>query len=89
MDSHTREHAFGQFLLGRSLLSEALLQQAQDVSRDTLDPLVRSLAKLGFMPEAHLADPLSEFSEFPRIAQPLYLAESQDSKLRSTTHRTR
>jgi general secretion pathway protein E len=76
MDSHTREQAFGQFLLGRSLLSEALLQQAQDVSSDTLDPLVRSLAKLGFMPEAHLADALSEFSEFPRIAQPLSLAES-------------
>jgi hypothetical protein len=43
MDSHAREQAFGQYLLGRSLLSEALLRQAQDVSADTRDPLVRSL----------------------------------------------
>jgi RHS repeat-associated protein len=76
MDSHAREQAFGQYLLGRSLLSEALLRQAQDVSADTRDPLVRSLAKLGFMPEVSLADALSEFSEFPRLAQPLSLAES-------------
>ena len=66
MDSHAREQAFGQYLLGRSLLQEALLRQAQDVSADTRDPLVRSLAKLGFMPEVRLADALSEFSEFPR-----------------------
>jgi general secretion pathway protein E len=76
MDSHAREQAFGQYLLGRSLLSEALLRQAQDVSADTRDPLVRSLAKLGFMPEVSLADALSEFSQFPRLAQPLCLPES-------------
>ncbi len=76
MDSHAREQAFGQYLLGRSLLQEALLRQAQDVSADTRDPLVRSLAKLGFMPEVRLADALSEFSEFPRASQPLTLSES-------------
>jgi general secretion pathway protein E len=76
MDSHAREQAFGQYLLGRSLLSEALLRQAQDVSTDTRDPLVRSLAKLGFMPEVSLADALSEFSEIPRLAQALSLPES-------------
>jgi general secretion pathway protein E len=76
MDSHARERAFGQYLLGRALLSEALLRQAQDVSADTRDPLVRSLAKLGFMPEVRLADALSDFSEFPRATQPLTLPES-------------
>jgi general secretion pathway protein E len=76
MDLHAREQAFGQYLLGRDLLSEALLRQAQDVSADTRDPLVRSLAKLGFMPEVRLADALSEFSAFPRLAHPLTLPES-------------
>jgi general secretion pathway protein E len=75
MDSLTSEQAFGQYLLARSLLPEALLRQAQDVSADTRDPLVRSLAKLGFMPEVRLADALSEFSDFPRLAQPLTLPE--------------
>jgi general secretion pathway protein E len=75
MDSQAREQAFGQYLLGRALLPEALLRQAQDVSADTRDPLVRSLAKLGFMPEARLADALSEFSEYPRATQPLTLPE--------------
>jgi general secretion pathway protein E len=75
MDSHAREQAFGQYLLGRALLSEALLRQAQDVSADTRDPLVRSLAKLGFMPEVRLADALAEFSEFPRLTQALTLPE--------------
>ena len=46
MDSHAREQAFGQYLLGRSLLSQELLRQALEVSADTRDPLVRSLAKL-------------------------------------------
>jgi general secretion pathway protein E len=76
MDSHAREQAFGQYLLGRALLSEALLRQAQDVSADTSDPLVRCLAKLGFMPEGGLADALSEFSKYPRATQPVTLPES-------------
>ncbi len=76
MDTHQREQAFGQYLIGRALLSETLLRQAADVSADTRDPLVRSLAKLGFVPEIRLADALSEFLEFPRLAQPLTLPES-------------
>jgi general secretion pathway protein E len=76
MDSHAREQAFGQYLLSRALLPEALLRQAQDVSADTRDPLVRSLAKLGFMPESRLADALSEFSELPRLSQGVTLSES-------------
>jgi general secretion pathway protein E len=76
MDSQAREQAFGQYLLAHSFLSEALLRQANDVSADTRDSLVRCLAKLGFVPEATLADALAEFSEFPRLAQPLSLAES-------------
>jgi len=43
MDSLAREQAFGQYLLGRSLVSEALLRQAQDVSADTIEAL-RDLA---------------------------------------------
>ena len=76
MDTHGREQAFGQYLIGRSLLSDTLLRQAQEVSADTRESLVRSLAKLGFMPETHLADALSAFSKFPRLAQPLSLPES-------------
>jgi general secretion pathway protein E len=76
MDSQAREQAFGQYLLAHSFLSEALLRQANDVSADTRDSLVRCLAKLGFVPEATLADALAEFSEFPRLAQPLSVAES-------------
>lgn len=76
MDAASRETAFSQFLLRRSLLSETLLRQASEVSADTRDPLVRSLAKLGFMPETRLADALSEFEQLPRISQTMRLAES-------------
>jgi general secretion pathway protein E len=76
VDTANRELAFGEFLLNHSLVSEALLRQAQAVSLDTQDPLVRSLAKLGFMPEVRLADALSEFEHIPRLNSPLRLAES-------------
>jgi general secretion pathway protein E len=76
MDSYSREQAFGQYLLDHSLLPEALLRQAQDVSTGTQDPLVRSLAKLGFMPETRLADALSAFSDLPRVVQPIRLTET-------------
>jgi general secretion pathway protein E len=76
MDSYSREAAFGQYLLDHSLLPAALLRQAQDVSCGTQNPLVRSLAKLGFIPEVRLADALSDFSGMPRISQPLRLVES-------------
>lgn len=78
MDANSLELAFGRFLVDRSLLSATLLQQAQGVSADTRDPLVRSLAKLGFMPEVLLADALAEFRELPRFAPPLRLADSID-----------
>jgi general secretion pathway protein E len=78
MELTSREQQFSQFLLSRAWLSETLVQQAATVSADTRDPLVRSLAKLGFMPEARLADALAEFAELPRLAQPLRLAQSLD-----------
>jgi general secretion pathway protein E len=76
MDVAKRELAFGEYLLSRSLLADALLRQAQQVSDQTQDPLVRSLAKLGFMPEVHLADALADFEHLPRLTQPLRLADS-------------
>ena len=79
MDVATREQTFAQFLLDRSLLSETLVQQASQVSRDTRDPLVRSLAKLGFMPEAALADALAEFVQLPRLASPVVLPGSLET----------
>jgi general secretion pathway protein E len=71
-----REQAFGQYLLDHSLLTEMLLQQALRVSVDTQDSLVRSLAKLGFMPEARLADALADFAELPRHVLPMRLVDS-------------
>ena len=78
MDVATRERSFAQFLLRRSVLSEILMQQAQQVSHDTRDPLVRSLAKLGFVQETALADALAEFAELPRLHEPLALPDSLD-----------
>ena len=71
-----REHAFSEFLVSRSLLTEALLGQALQVCADTRDPLVRSLAKLGFLPESRIADSLSEFLQLPRMTQSLRLPDS-------------
>jgi general secretion pathway protein E len=76
MDVATREQSFAQFLLSRAALSATLIQQACQVSRDTRDPLVRSLAKLGFVPETVLADALAEFVQLPRLASPMTLAGS-------------
>jgi general secretion pathway protein E len=73
-----REMAFGQFLLNRSLLSDTLLNQANEVSADSKDPLVRSLSKLGFIPEITLADALAEFTKLPRLTRPLRLVDSLD-----------
>jgi general secretion pathway protein E len=78
MELTGREQEFSQFLLSRAWLSETLVQQAAAVSVETRDPLVRSLAKLGFMPEARLADALAEFTALPRLTQPLRLAQSLD-----------
>jgi general secretion pathway protein E len=66
VDVTSREQSFAHFLLSRCLLSETHVQQATQVSRDTRDPLIRSLAKLGFIPEAVLADALAEFTQLPR-----------------------
>jgi general secretion pathway protein E len=79
MDLVSREQSFAQFLVNRSLLPANLIQQATQVSRDTRDPLVRSLAKLGFMPESALADALAEFVQLPRLAEPLQLASSLET----------
>jgi general secretion pathway protein E len=76
VDVTTREQSFAQFLLDRALLSETLVQQATEVSRHTHDPLVRSLAKLGFMPEMALADALSAFVQLPRLESPVRLCGS-------------
>jgi general secretion pathway protein E len=67
VDVAAREQSFAQFLLQRAALSETLIQQACQVSRDTRDPLVRSLARLGFVPEVVLADALAEFAQLPRL----------------------
>jgi len=75
------ETLFGQFLLERALLAAPLLERAREVSRKTRDPLVRSLSKLGFVPDGPLADAVAEFSCLPRLrsmlrhcAEPLGLA---------------
>jgi general secretion pathway protein E len=73
-----RERAFGQFLLSQSWLTEARLNQAQEVSADTDDPLVRSLAKLGFLPEMKLVDALCEFTQLPRAPSPLRMPDDID-----------
>jgi general secretion pathway protein E len=75
VDTLDHETAFGRFLLERALLSEALLRQAQEVSTDTRSSLVRSLSRLGFIPEIRLADALSEYSKFPRLNEPIQLTE--------------
>jgi general secretion pathway protein E len=62
-------------LLSHSLLSETLLRQAQEVSAASYDPLVRSLAKLGFIPELRLADALAQFTQLPRVTRTLQLVE--------------
>ncbi len=79
MDVTSREQSFAQFLLSRCLLSETLIQQAAEVSRHTRDPLVRSLAKLGFMPEVALADALAEFVQLPRLDSPVRLGSSLEA----------
>jgi general secretion pathway protein E len=76
VDVTSREQAFAQFLLNRSLLSQTHLLQAAQVSRQTRDPLVRSLSKLGFVHETVLADALAEFTQLPRLQGPLRLAAS-------------
>src|ERR1700761_2633197 len=75
MDLLDREAAFGSYLLERALLSEALLRQAQEVAADTDSPLVRSLTKLGFIPESRLADALADFFQFSRLSGPIKIAE--------------
>ena len=75
-DAKPRERAFGQYLVSRELLSDALLRQAEEVSAENQDSLVRSLAKLGFMPEVRLADSLAEFASLPRYDRPLTVADS-------------
>src|SRR5882724_736575 len=76
MELISRELAFGQYLVDRALLSGTLLQQAQEVSSETHSSLVRSLAKLGFMPEGRLADALAEFEDLPRHMGPVRLADA-------------
>ena len=73
MESTGRESAFAQYLLDRSLLSDAHVRQATRVSLDTQDAFARSIAKLGFMPESVLADALADFVQLPRIQGPLQL----------------
>lgn len=75
-DARSRERAFGQYLLSRELLSDTLLRQAEEVSEGNQDSLVRSLAKLGFMPEVRLADSLAEFVSLPRYTRPVTLPDS-------------
>jgi general secretion pathway protein E len=79
MQSITREAQFGRFLMRHALLSETLLKQAQDVSLDTRLPLVRSLSKLGFMPERSLADALAKFEELPRHEGTVQLASTLET----------
>jgi general secretion pathway protein E len=74
MDSLQREHSFGQFLLERTLLTQTLIEQARKVSLQTRDPLVKSLAKLGFVPESTLANALAEFVQLPRHTGPVRIA---------------
>jgi general secretion pathway protein E len=66
-DTLNRELEFGEFLAKHEWVAETLLRQAQEVSAGTQDPLVRSLVKLGFIPEIKLADALSEFNQIPRV----------------------
>ncbi len=77
-DVTLRESAFGQYLVNNAGLSDTLLRQAKEVSADSQDSLVRSIAKLGFMPEVRLADSLAEFDSLPRYTQPLALANEID-----------
>ena len=72
-DVNQREKAFGQYLLDSARLSDTLLRQAEEVTADSQDSLVRSLAKLGFMPEVRLADSLAEFDSLPRYTRERYL----------------
>lgn len=78
MDANGREQLFARYLIEQALLSEILLLQAQEVSTETQDPLVRSLVKLGFMPEQRLADALSQFQGIPRLSSPLRVADTVD-----------
>src|SRR5450631_3879864 len=78
MQSSSQESAFGRYLLDQALLSEEMLRQAESVSADTFDPLVRSLAKLGFVPENRLADALASFSKRPRSADRVLLTDALD-----------
>ena len=79
MDVTPREQSFAQFLLSRSLVSQTLIQRATEITGHTRDPLVRSLAKLGFMPEGALADALAEFTQLPRLDSPVRLAASLEA----------
>lgn len=76
MDTLNRELEFGEFLLKHGWITQTLLRQAQDVSAGTQDPLVRSLVKLGFIPEIKLADALSEFDQIPRAHGSLRCVDS-------------
>lgn len=76
MDACDREQSFAQFLCDRSLISDTLVQQASKVSADTRDPLVRSVVKLGYMPESALADALCDFTKLPRLRAPLHVVSS-------------
>jgi general secretion pathway protein E len=76
VDVAAYERSFAQFLTARGVLSGTLMQQASQVSHDTRDPLVRSLAKLGFVQETTLADALAEFAELPRLQEPVALPAS-------------
>jgi general secretion pathway protein E len=79
MDLSSQEQSFGKHLLSRNLLSESLFQQAAQVSIGTRDSLVRSLAKLGFIPEVVLADALAVFTQLPRLSEPVQLAPSLET----------
>jgi general secretion pathway protein E len=78
VETANRELAFGEFLLENTVLPENLLRQAQALCAEGDDPLVRSLTKLGFVPEAQLADALSAFTQLPRARTPLRLADCLD-----------
>src|SRR5690348_15156220 len=69
------EEEFGQFLRERALLATALLEQAREVSRTTRDPFVRSLSKLGFVPDAALAGALVEFCGLARCGASLRICD--------------
>jgi general secretion pathway protein E len=79
IDTRDDESVFGEFLLANSLLAESMLRQAAAVTADSRDPLVRSIAKLGFMPEVRLADALSKFANFPRLLEPIVASQTLES----------